>query len=111
MTDWLVNTNVISELVRPRPTPKGVAFLERTSGLHLSVVTLHEIAYGADRAPDPVRRVKADAARMDAVRPLSRLDIPAPRPHLSANPFSRDRAKRLPAGFWRLIPRQSLKLR
>jgi len=58
MTGWLVDTNVISELVRPRPAAKIVAFLERTSGLHLSVVTLHEIAYGADRAPDPVRRAK-----------------------------------------------------
>ena len=61
MTGWLVDTNVISELVRPRPAAKVVAFLERTSGLHLSVVTLHEIAYGADRAPDPVRRAKLTA--------------------------------------------------
>ena len=61
MTDWLVDTNVISELVRPRPSANVVAFLERTSGLHLSVVTLHEIAYGADRAPDPVRRAKLTA--------------------------------------------------
>ena len=61
MTDWLVDTNVISELARPRPTAKVVAFLERTTGLHLSVITLHEIAYGADRAPDPVRRAKLTA--------------------------------------------------
>ncbi|MGE0120862.1 MAG: type II toxin-antitoxin system VapC family toxin [Dongiaceae bacterium] len=56
--DWLIDTNVISELVRPRPDGRVVSFLQRTSGLHLSVVTLHEIAYGADRAPDPVRRAK-----------------------------------------------------
>jgi predicted nucleic acid-binding protein len=61
VTDWLVDTNVISELVRPRPAAKVVAFLERTSGLHLSAVTLHELAYGADRAPDPVRRAKLTA--------------------------------------------------
>jgi predicted nucleic acid-binding protein len=59
--DWLVDTNVISELVRPRPAAKVVAFLEQTAGLHLSVITLHEIAYGADRAPDPVRRAKLTA--------------------------------------------------
>jgi hypothetical protein len=29
--------------------------------LHLSVVTLHEIAYGAERAPDPVRRARLTA--------------------------------------------------
>jgi len=61
VTDWLVDTNVISELIRPRPAAKVVAFLERTTGLHLSVITLHEIAYGADRAPDPVRRAKLTA--------------------------------------------------
>lgn len=58
MTDWLIDTNVISELTRPRPAAKVVAFLERTSGLHLSVVTLHEIAYGVDRAPEPARRIR-----------------------------------------------------
>lgn len=61
MSGWLIDTNVISELVRPRPAAKVVAFLERTSGLHLSVVTLHEIAHGADRAQDPVRRAKLTA--------------------------------------------------
>lgn len=61
MTDWLIDTNVISELVRPRPAARVVAFLEETSGLHLSVVTLHEIAYGAERAPDPVRRARLTA--------------------------------------------------
>ena len=77
MTDWLVDTNVISELVRPRPAAKVVAFLERTSGLHLSVITLHEIAYAADRAPDPARRAKLTAwlgrlsqQQGDRVRPV-----------------------------------------
>ena len=61
MTDWLVDTNVISEMARPRPAAKVVDFLERTGGLHLSVITLHEMAYGVDRAPDPVRRAKLTA--------------------------------------------------
>lgn len=61
MTGWLVDTNVISELVRPRPATGIIDFLERTAGLHLSVVTLHELAYGADRAPDPARRAKLTA--------------------------------------------------
>lgn len=61
MTGWLVDTNVISELVRPRPAAKVVAFLERTSGLHLSVITVHEISYGANRAADAARRAKLTA--------------------------------------------------
>lgn len=58
MTGWLLDTNVVSEMARPKPAAKVVAFLRRTSGLHVSVVTLHEIAYGVERAPDPVRRAK-----------------------------------------------------
>ena len=58
MTNWLIDTNVVSEMTRPRPAAKVVDFLQRTGGLHLSVITLHEIAYGVDRPPDPVRRAK-----------------------------------------------------
>ena len=61
MSGWLVDTNVVSELVRPKPAMSVVAFVERTSGLHLSVVSLHELAYGADRAPDSKRRAKLTA--------------------------------------------------
>lgn len=61
MTGWLADTNVISEMTRPRPTTKVVDFLQRTGGLHLSVITVHEIAYGIDRAPDPLRRAKLTA--------------------------------------------------
>lgn len=61
MSGWLVDTNVVSELVKPKPATAVVAFVERASGLHLSVISLHELAYGTDRAPDPKRRAKLTA--------------------------------------------------
>lgn len=61
MRGWLVDTNVVSELVRAKPAAAVVAFVERASGLHLSVISLHELAYGADRAPDPKRRARLTA--------------------------------------------------
>jgi predicted nucleic acid-binding protein len=61
VTGWLLDTNVISEMAKPKPAAKVIAFLRRTSGLHISVVTLHELAYGVDRAPDATRRAKLTA--------------------------------------------------
>ncbi|WP_158596054.1 type II toxin-antitoxin system VapC family toxin [Oleomonas cavernae] len=54
----LVDTNVVSELVRPRPSPSVVAYLRNQTDLWLSVISLHELTYGAERAPDPVQRSK-----------------------------------------------------
>ena len=39
----LVDTNVISELMRARPTPGVVEWAERQDGMNLSVITLEEI--------------------------------------------------------------------
>lgn len=49
----LVDTNVVSELVRPQPNP-GVAqwfATEGASGFALSVVTIEELSFGVARAP------------------------------------------------------------
>ena len=58
MSRILLDTNVISELVRLRPEPKVLAFVGALTDPLISVLTLHEIAYGANRAPDPARRAK-----------------------------------------------------
>jgi len=54
----LFDTNVLSELVRPRPDARVVAFVEAQTDPVISVLTVHEIAYGADRAPNAARRAK-----------------------------------------------------
>jgi predicted nucleic acid-binding protein len=54
----LLDTNVISELIRPRPDLRVVRFLERAVDPWLSTITLHELAYGAARSPNAARRAK-----------------------------------------------------
>jgi len=58
VTGWLLDTNVLSELVRPRPAAKVLTFVAGAANAHLSVITLHEIAYGIERASDIARRTK-----------------------------------------------------
>ncbi|MFT3728336.1 MAG: type II toxin-antitoxin system VapC family toxin [Terricaulis sp.] len=58
MSGTLLDTNVLSELVRPKPEPRVLAFVRTATDPYISALTLHEIAYGAERAPDPVRRAK-----------------------------------------------------
>ncbi len=54
----LLDTNVLSELVRPRPDPRVVAFVAAVASPLISAVTLHEIAFGAERATTPKRRAE-----------------------------------------------------
>lgn len=58
MSRVLLDTNVLSELVCARPQPQVVAFVRAQSDPLISALTIHEIAYGAERAPDPARRAK-----------------------------------------------------
>jgi predicted nucleic acid-binding protein len=56
----LLDTNVVSELAKPRPSPLVLAWLadHEASSLYLSAVTLGEIDVGARAHPDPARRDK-----------------------------------------------------
>jgi toxin FitB len=54
----LLDTNVLSELIRPRPEVRVEAFVKAQTDPLISVLTIHEITYGAERAPDATRRVK-----------------------------------------------------
>lgn len=58
MSGFLLDTNVISELVRPRPDPHVVLWIEGADEalLHLSVLTVGEIRKGIMRLADPRRR-------------------------------------------------------
>jgi hypothetical protein len=57
MTGVLLDTNVVSELVRPRPDPRIVEFVRVQPDPMISVITLHELTYGAERLPQAARRV------------------------------------------------------
>jgi len=57
---YLLDTNIISELVRPKPAKAVLAWFENipSEALHISVLTLGEIRKGVEQMPDGARREK-----------------------------------------------------
>jgi predicted nucleic acid-binding protein len=57
---YLLDTNVISELVRPKPAKIVLDWFENipSEALHISVLTLGEIRKSVEQMPDGVRREK-----------------------------------------------------
>ena len=57
---YLLDTNVISELVRPKPAKIVLAWFENipAEALHISVLTLGEIRKGVEQMSDGARREK-----------------------------------------------------
>lgn len=72
MTAWLLDTNVLSELRRPKPAPKVVAFIAAQSleSLYVSSVTFAEIRFGIDRVTDANRRAELSDWLTNKVRPM-----------------------------------------
>ena len=60
MTGWLLDTNVLSELRRPRPEPKVVAFIaaQPLDLLYVSSASFAEIRFGVELVADPGRRAE-----------------------------------------------------
>jgi toxin FitB len=72
VTGWLLDTNVLSELRRPRPAPKVVAFVaaQPLESLHISAVTLAEIRFGIELVADAGRRAALSDWLAHKVRPM-----------------------------------------
>ena len=72
MTDWLLDTNVLSEIRRPRPDRKVLAFIasQPIERLHVSAVTLAEIRFGIERLDDAGRRLELNEWLAHKVRPM-----------------------------------------
>jgi predicted nucleic acid-binding protein len=58
VTRYLLDTNVVSELVKPRPDTRVVAWIRASdeADLHLSVLTFAEIRFGIEKLPRGARR-------------------------------------------------------
>lgn len=56
MTPVLLDTNVLSELVKPRPDPRVASFVTGVAQPLISTLTLHELTFGAARLADLDRR-------------------------------------------------------
>ena len=59
---FLVDTNIFSEPLKPKPDPKIVAWLrEHEDGLYVSAITIGELRRGIERLPNGRRRTQLRA--------------------------------------------------
>jgi toxin FitB len=69
---WLLDTNILSELRRPKPEQKVVAFVAGCplDQLYISAVTLAEIRFGIELVGEPNRRADLNNWLTNKVRPM-----------------------------------------
>ncbi len=72
MTGWLLDTNILSELRRPKPNPKVVAFVaaKPLDLLFVSIVTFAEIRFGIELVADATHRAELNEWLTHKVRPM-----------------------------------------
>lgn len=72
MNGWLLDTNVLSELRRPKPEPKVVQFVaaQPLDLLYVSVVTFAEIRFGIELVKDAARRMELNEWLDHELRPM-----------------------------------------
>ena len=72
MTGWLLDTNILSELRRPRPERKVLAFVaaQPLELLYVSAVTFAEIRFGIELLTDAGRRAELNDWLAHKVRPM-----------------------------------------
>jgi len=72
VTNWLLDTNILSELRRPKPEAKVIAFVaaQPIDRLYVSSVTLAEIRFGIELVADANRRAELNDWLTHTVRPM-----------------------------------------
>jgi len=72
VSGWLLDTKVISELRRPRPSARVRGFVagQRLEDLFVSSVTFAQIRYGIETVGDPIRRAELNDWLLHRVRPM-----------------------------------------
>ena len=72
MTGWLLGTNVLSELRRPKPERKVLAFVasQPLDLLYVSAASLAEIRFGIEVVADANRRAELNDWLAHKVRPM-----------------------------------------
>ena len=72
MTGWLLDTNILSELRRPRPDARVVAFVsgQPLDLLHVSTVTFAEIRFGIELVKEVSRRMELNEWLEHKLRPM-----------------------------------------
>jgi predicted nucleic acid-binding protein len=69
---WLLDTNILSELRRPRPEPKVLAFIDclPLDDVYVSVATMAELRYGVELVLDVARRTELNDWLANVIRPM-----------------------------------------
>ncbi|HEY3909938.1 MAG TPA: type II toxin-antitoxin system VapC family toxin [Stellaceae bacterium] len=72
MRGWLLDTNVLSELRRPKPNPNVVGFIasKPLDLLFVSIVTFAEIRFGIERVADAIHRAELSDWLTHKLRPM-----------------------------------------
>ncbi len=72
MTGWLLDTNILSELRRPKPERKVLAFVaaQPLELFYVSAVTFAEIRFGIELVTDANRRAQLNDWLAHRVRPM-----------------------------------------
>ena len=72
MSGWLLDTNILSELGRPKPESKvqSVVTAQPLDQLYVSTVTFAEIRFGIELVADPSRRAALTDWLTHRVRPM-----------------------------------------
>lgn len=72
MTGWLLDTNVLSELRRPKPERKVLSFIaaEPLDRLFVSAATIAEIRFGIELAANPAHRSELNDWLANKLRPM-----------------------------------------
>ena len=69
---WLLDTNVLSELRKPKPEARVIAFISSLplGQLYISSVSLAEIRFGIQQLSDPAKRARLNNWLTNDVRPM-----------------------------------------
>ena len=94
MSWYLLDTNVISEIVKVAPDPQVRAFLTEQEDLWLPVIALHELNFGLNLLAPGQRRDDLHAALLDYVSSYSDCILPIGRAEAERAALLRVQARR-----------------
>ena len=95
MSGFLLDTNVVSELVKPAPEPKVIVFLTSQTDLWLSTIVLHELDFGLNLLPRGRRRDRLSSVLSTFLSEYSDQIIPVDRREAEQAAAMRAQARRL----------------
>ena len=80
MRGFLLDTNVVSEMMKSRPSPQVIAFLAQPAELWLASLVVHELEFGLQLTPPGRRRERLRADISSLLAHYSDRILPVDRP-------------------------------